>query len=148
LESITLKDKLSKLESTIKDMAFEDMNKKWQAVLKEPRFIKLQDLKGFLLNELGLPLPNILFPNNQNHIPEDTQFGKLRHSQKARLRCREIAISLWNQKPHLTIAAMINHQKLIKPTTKPDGTLYTDKTVRDWIKDLCPNRSPGRPKKK
>jgi hypothetical protein len=31
------------------------------------------------------------------------------------------------------------------------GDMFTEKTLRDWIKDLCPNRKPGRrpnPKKK
>jgi hypothetical protein len=29
-----------------------------------------------------------------------------------------------------------------------EGRVYKEKTIRNWIKDLCPDRSPGRRSKR
>ena len=76
---------------------------------------------------------------------------KLRPSQRHRLACRKIAKELWDseEKNNYTItpiAAMIDKQELIDVCEKK---IYSEKTMRNWIKDLCPSRLPGRrPQKK
>jgi hypothetical protein len=71
---------------------------------------------------------------------------KLRPSQQHKQNCREVAKALWDENPEITIADMVLRDEI---TQACDGKLYAEKTIRDWIKDLCPNRSPGRrPKKK
>jgi hypothetical protein len=87
----------------------------------------------------------------ENSIGFEQKPSKLKNksnpNQNARLKCRDIAKKLWSDKPHLTIAAMIDREEIVNASTKTGGKLYTEKTVRNWIKDLCPDRSPGRPKK-
>ncbi len=69
---------------------------------------------------------------------------KLRPSQEAKIKCREVAKKLWKKYPSMTIADMVNEQKMLDVSKRPNGDLYENKTVRTWIRDLCPNRSPGR----
>jgi hypothetical protein len=65
-----------------------------------------------------------------------------RRSQIHRERCRAIAALLWEQDPETTIEAMINKPEIIRHGC--EGHTYNGKTLRDWIKDLAPNRDPGR----
>ena len=65
-------------------------------------------------------------------------------SQERIKKCREIAKQIWNQQPDLTIAGMINRNEIIRQTKRPDGSTYSEMTVRSWIRDLCPNPKPGR----
>lgn len=68
---------------------------------------------------------------------------KLRPSQKHRLACRKVAEEIWEKFPTLTIVAMSK-----KPEIKEacDSMEYTEKTIRRWVNDLCPNRKGGRRK--
>jgi hypothetical protein len=66
------------------------------------------------------------------------------HSQEHIQKCRKIAMQVWDQEPDLTIAGMINRSEMIRQAMRPDGTPYSEMTVRAWIRDLCPNRKPGR----
>lgn len=66
------------------------------------------------------------------------------HAQERSKKCREIAKRIWDRQTDFTIAAMINHSEIIRQARKPDGSPYSEMTVRNWIKDLCPNRKPGR----
>jgi hypothetical protein len=66
---------------------------------------------------------------------------KLRPNQRHKKRCREIAERLWKVDSEITIADMAFHDEI---TTAFDGKMYAEKTIRNWIKDLCPDRSPGR----
>ena len=112
-----------------------------------PRFLKLSELKICLSDVIGIPLPSTLFPDNTLvNLDEELKVKNFRPSQKARIECRAIAKKIWKKNPKITIAVMINHQELIPYTIKKDGNFYTEKTVRNWIKDLCPDRSRGRRK--
>lgn len=70
------------------------------------------------------------------------EHGNLRDEQRHRERCRAIAQLLWELEPELTIEDMKDRREitLIGQEEKP----YNSTTVRNWIKDLCPNRAPGR----
>jgi len=84
--------------------------------------------------------------------PKDKAIGtpkKPKHATLCMQRCREIAREIWNKDPTVTIQSMSEMQEIIDASTRQDGRVYADKTIRDWIKDLCPDRSPGRrPNKK
>ncbi len=67
-------------------------------------------------------------------------------SQRHRERCRAIAALLWSQDPHITIKDMSYCDEIA--TYGCEKKVYNEATLRDWIKDLCPNREPGRRPKK
>jgi len=66
------------------------------------------------------------------------------HAQECNKKCREIAKRIWDRQPDFSIAAMINHSQIIHQAKKPDGSSYSEMTIRNWIRDLCPNPKPGR----
>lgn len=70
---------------------------------------------------------------------------KLRPNQKHRIACIKIAKELWGKDRSITIADMAFRDEFIKAC---DGKTYTENTIRNWIKDECPNRRPGRRPKK
>jgi len=74
----------------------------------------------------------------------ETKSARLRHAQSVNEKCREIAKRIWERQPDFTIAAMINHSEMVRHAVKPDGSPYSEITIRNWIKDLCPNPRPGR----
>ncbi len=69
---------------------------------------------------------------------------KLRYDQMCREKCRDIAKKLWDKDPTITIADMVYENELQTYTLKQNGEMYTGRTIRGWINDLCPDRSPGR----
>jgi hypothetical protein len=70
-----------------------------------------------------------------------------RHSAICKEKCREIAKTLWDENPTLTIREMTEQDDVIENSKKINGQLFNEDTIRSWINDLCPNRSPGRPPK-
>ena len=74
-------------------------------------------------------------------LSDDLNDKKLRPSNKHRIECRKTAEKLWGKNPEITIADMIHKDEI---NTLFNGRIYNTKTMRNWIKDLCPNRSPGR----
>jgi hypothetical protein len=69
---------------------------------------------------------------------------KLRLVQRHREECRQIAKSIWEQTPNLSIAEMIRRDEIKKIRDEKKPNPYNEKTVRNWINDLCPVRKPGR----
>ena len=63
-------------------------------------------------------------------------------------KCREVAKKLIEQNPKKTIADAIRHDDMKNVSKRKDGNSYTEKTIRNWIKDLWPDeqRKPGRRK--
>lgn len=79
-----------------------------------------------------------------NTLPEEnSKFKKLRPTQSHRERCRGIASLLWKQDSTITIADMVLRDEIIIHGCENEK-IYHEEVIRDWIKDLCPNRSPGR----
>jgi hypothetical protein len=71
---------------------------------------------------------------------------KLRPNQRHKNQCRKIAAEIWENEPNVTIADMILRDEIHKAC---ETKTYAESTLRDWIKDLAPDRSPGRrPEKK
>ncbi|HOD79102.1 MAG TPA: hypothetical protein PLB95_05630 [Syntrophales bacterium] len=81
----------------------------------------------------------------ETHSIFDKKSLKIREltiDQKRRERCRAIAELLWENRPEITIEDMIYKDEI---TLIGCGTKnYHERVLRNWIKDLCPNRSPGR----
>lgn len=108
----------------------------------ETSYITIDDFKSYM-NDLGnahnfkISFSNRLFPGKGKL--------KLRPDQLHKKQCREVAERIWLTHPDTTITAMIKHEEITKIIGERG---YIDKTLRNWIKDLCPNREPGRPKKK
>ena len=48
----------------------------------------------------------------------------------------------------MTIADMIREDEIHNSYLHERKDLYTDKILRKWIRNLCPNPKRGRPKKK
>ena len=71
-----------------------------------------------------------------------------RHSSQVKLKCREVAKLLWDTDPEITIADMCVRDEISKVAIQKSGELYKEGTIAKWIKDLCPNRKPGRRPKK
>lgn len=68
--------------------------------------------------------------NNVNVRHEESREEKKRYRKKAQ--------ALWKEDPELTIADVIKTlDRICKPSVE-------DRQLRSWIKDLCPNRRPGR----
>lgn len=65
-----------------------------------------------------------------------------RASQRHRERCRALAALLWEREPSLTIEAMIDRDEIAK--FGQEEQCYDRDVVRRWVKDLCPDRKPGR----
>lgn len=70
--------------------------------------------------------------------------GDLTQDQISNLKARIAAKRLWDYEPKTTITDMCRFIDIHEAAKKPDGTYYSVRTVREWIKDLCPDRSPGR----
>jgi hypothetical protein len=70
---------------------------------------------------------------------------KLRPGQKHKEQVRKVAEELWGKDPTMIYSDIYKHkemQKLLKSFNR--RKLYVEKTIKDWIKDLNPDRSPGR----
>jgi hypothetical protein len=68
----------------------------------------------------------------------------LRHDQKCKIKCREVASRIWAKHPEITISDMVDRPEITDIARKPNAKFYERKTIHEWIKDLCPNRAPGR----
>ncbi|MFZ5449946.1 MAG: hypothetical protein ACOZFS_15045 [Thermodesulfobacteriota bacterium] len=64
--------------------------------------------------------------------------------QIAREKVREKAGELWSKNESIPIADMVVRDDITQITENVCGDMFAEKTLRDWIKDLCPNRKPGR----
>jgi hypothetical protein len=70
---------------------------------------------------------------------------KLTRDQRRKIDCRAAAQKIWFESPEITIDDMIRSDEI---TNACEGHIYDKPILRRWINDLCPNRKPGRPKKK
>ena len=87
------------------------------------------------------------FENKCQELQQIKKEKKLRPEQRHKIECRKVATKLWKKYPTMTIAGMIYRQEIIDVSKRSNGDTYMENTVRNWIKDLCPNAKPGRPKK-
>jgi len=99
----------------------------------------------YLSEEVERFLPSGPDPNDIEQPPQvETKPVRSAYAQEVNKKCREIATRIWDRQPDFTIAAMVNHSEIIHQARKPDGSSYSEMTIRNWIRDLCPNPKPGR----
>lgn len=71
---------------------------------------------------------------------------KLRPNQRHKEAVRDVAEKLWKINPKITIVKMATRDEIRKVC---EGRVYSANTIRNWTKDLCPDRHHGRrPKSK
>lgn len=63
-------------------------------------------------------------------------------NQRHKERCRAVAECIWLRHPTMTIEDVIYHDEINGIAC--ENRNYAAKTLREWMKDLCPNRQPGR----
>jgi hypothetical protein len=99
----------------------------------------------YLSEEVERFLPTGPDPNDIEQPPQvETKPAMAAYAQAVNRKCREIATRIWDRQPDFTIAAMVNHSEIIHQARKRDGSCYSEMTIRNWIRDLCPNPKPGR----
>jgi len=79
------------------------------------------------------------------------KYKQMHHTEIHRLKAMAVAAELWAGKyKDLSVPELIETQEMLDATRRSDGIAnYADRTVKDWIKDLCPNPPlVGAPKKK
>ena len=97
-----------------------------------PDYVRLDALRVYF-KDRDVPLPNLLFP-----LPQ-AKPRLLKEKEKV----RKAAVLFWRNNPSKqTIRAAIESAEVKTACSKP----RTDKTIRNWIKDLAPSNAPGRPK--
>jgi hypothetical protein len=106
------------------------------AWFKEPENAPLNE---FVISESRC----ILYERKEGKRINEVEFHgkKLRPSQRHKMECRKVAERLWKENPKMTIADICHHNDINRIF---DGKVYAEKTIRNWIKDLCPNRRAGR----
>jgi hypothetical protein len=67
-----------------------------------------------------------------------------RLSSQHRESARTIAANLWSKDCKLTIEDVISGNAV---NSAFQGHVYGERTLRNWVKDLCPDRKPGRRRK-
>jgi len=71
---------------------------------------------------------------------------KLTAGYAARQDCRAVAQRLWNEKPNRTISEVARHHDIRAEGSHKNGRRsFADKTVCNWIRDLCPKAARGNP---
>lgn len=130
--------------------SLEDKLAYWKAIYGEPThlwigFVDLSSLEHRIVNYI-FKLKEVVELENK-FIP--VKVIKLRCTQRHKEECRQIAKSIWDIMPDITIVGMIRTDEIRKIRGEKKPNPYTERTVREWVNDLCPNRKPGRrPKQK
>lgn len=127
--------------------------------------IKRDDFKGWLIKQRAWPLPPEIplsawfkgegdYPTHddeteslhkESSLPQN--MARLTRSSLHRERARKHAVAYWDRKLNAGLDEVVGHIK--GKTDDPfDGDCYSDKTIRDWIRDLSPTYTPGKPGRK
>jgi hypothetical protein len=116
--------------------ADQDIKDCFASFLVNSRY-RAEEVNRILLNQPGAP---------HEARPPAPEFKSPRsaHAQTCKKECRKIAQRIWDRQPDFTIAAMINHSEILHQARKPDGSYHSEMTIRNWIRDLCPNPKRGR----
>ena len=85
-------------------------------------------------------------PIKEDQNGKNQVYKKERRKNKIQIimvKVREKAIELWQKDPTITIADIFVSNEISELAVRKYGEIFVEKTIRDWIKDLCPDRSPG-----
>ncbi len=108
-------------------------------------FIRILQNSLFLKADVEKVFPAPAKPVMAVPLQAPVKAKKLRPQQRHKRACRAAAEKIWVESPDMTIEDMIQRDEIANAC---EGILYREKTIRNWIKDLCPNRKPGRRKEK
>lgn len=86
-------------------------------------------------------------PQKQSVSATKTQETKS-YAAKIKEETRAKAKALWVKDPTITIVDMAYKDELNEVALMKNGSVYSEATIKKWIKDLCPDRKPGRRPKK
>jgi len=113
---------------------------------KTPKTITEIDIRDKRIEEIERRLKPLRdyfdIDTSKKSIPEK----KLRLNQRHKKECRKVAGEIWVKNPDRTIADIANNSNRVVKAC--ENKIYAEETIRNWIKDLCPNRKPGRRPKK
>lgn len=110
---------------------------RWDRVTTNRHFLR-QSRDDVLLEMIS---PNMV--NVKTIATGNSKTTSKRHevSNRHKKLAREKAKEMWKKDPDLTIESIVNSPGINEAVGK---TPYTEKAIRKWIKDLCPNPKPGR----
>jgi hypothetical protein len=104
----------------------------------DPDYIIPDNLKSYFTEYLEIHLPAMLFPPDKAQLKKSTaRTSKNQLKEKV----RAVAEKLWKENASITKADMALHDDI---NSIPGASEKTEKTLGGWIKDLNPNRRPGR----
>lgn len=146
------------INSGILDAREEKMfNENYEPVFKKfinpSDFLKWANSKKFIMpQQMNNKFGEVMSQQEASHLNSANQSGHnkgqspnfrpLPAQKSHREKCRGIASLVWKKTPIMTIEDMVVSNEIKNHGC--DGTVYNENTIRDWIKDLCPNRTPGR----
>jgi hypothetical protein len=108
---------------------------------------KIEEIRLFVKTHEIKPIELDIKLGENTSAPKITK--GMRNSTLVRIKYRDIAERKWdNDGPPTTISAMIKVDEIKKVAVNKSGKPYKDRTIRNWIKDLAPDHSPGRRPKK
>jgi hypothetical protein len=111
----------------------------------EASFVRGLMNSHYHVEEVDRFLPgHIESPEERREPPVESKPSRSVHAQERSKKCREIAKRIWDRQTDFTISGMVNHSEIVHQARQIDGRPYSEMTVRNWIRDLCPNRKPGR----
>jgi hypothetical protein len=111
----------------------------------EAYFVRVLMNSHFHAEEVDRFLPgHTESPEKGKLLSAESKPSRSVHAQECSKKCREIAKRIWDRQPDFTIAGMINRSEIAGQALQINGRPYSEMTVRNWIRDLCPNRKPGR----
>ena len=96
---------------------------------------------GFILNSQAKLFIKLVLGKLVDRVKHNT--GRHAQSRSHKKEIRRIAKSMWKRNKTMSIADMIISDE-VNAIRKPDETNYSERTLRDWIKDLAPSRKSGR----
>ena len=109
---------------------------------------RIKAIPNFMLSPSARLFVDAVLGTSKNKKTEIKKNNRHTESNTHRETVQKIAKKLWKEDKTLTITD-ITHENKINVITKSDGSNYSERTLRKWIKDLAPSNKPGRrPSKK
>jgi hypothetical protein len=155
-DEIITESELMKRWSINEGIELFDIEDNLKLVFVDPLSIPLNDFqstssRGFFYSYEGSYIVDFYFNRSEIEKVEQGSGIKpqsaIKKPKRGRLsnihkeRCRAAAKKLWDTDPKITIEEMAIRDEINELF---DKKVYNSKTIRNWIKDLCPNRLPGR----
>jgi hypothetical protein len=95
-----------------------------------------------VLQQKQMDFPKTIIEHSPNFPEPNSEDLPLRIYQRLRERCRAIAEMIWEQHPEITITQLIQSDLIFQFGCERE--FRSEKAMRSWINDLCPNRGAGR----